>query len=451
MRVGREGKAVVTARSGFLDTAVQRRSSDPHARVTLNAPGPSGRSYVSSRPARRTQAKTTVRIAAVIAFLVTGVVTPSAAFAAPSNDDFAAARTLSSELTGTTTSTNIGATKQPGEPNHAGDPGGHSVWFRWTAQVTGNESFTTEFSDFDSVIAVYTGSAVNALTAVASDDDLGSEPHGVVSFRVSAGVTYSIAVDGFQGKSGLVALSWQPSPPNDNFADAQVLTSATAGATTGSTRGATREPGEPESEVPIGRVWYSWTAPAAGTYKFDTVGSLVDTVVGIYRGSTLDNLTLVTINDDDPDRGCCSSWVPIRDVTAGTTYSIFVAPVSDSADDGANRGLFTLRWGPLVLGTRGADRLVGTSRSEEIRGGPGNDVIRARGGNDAVFGGAGRDVLRGGAGSDELVDHQGANRLFGNAGADRLDGRRGGADLLNGGPGRDRCLGNKNDTRRRCP
>jgi Ca2+-binding RTX toxin-like protein len=392
-------------------------------------------------------------VAVVAALVVVPLLAPPAAFAAPANDDFAAARPLGTSLTGQATGVNLDATKQPGEPDHAGNPGGHSVWFSWTAPNDGNEAMSTTASDFDTLLAVYTGSAVNALTAIASNDDLGAEPRSTVSFRVARGVTYLIAVDGFFGKRGRIDLRWAPAPANDNFADAQVLPSLVTGRALGSTRGSTREPGEPESDVPVGRIWYRWTAPAAGTYKVDTVGSQVDTVLGVYRGGTLDSLTRVGLNDDDPDRGCCTSWVPIRTVAAGETFSFFIAPLSDESDDGSSNGFVRINWGPLVLGSPGADRLVGTARSEELRAGPGDDVAFGGGGNDVVFGGRGEDELRGGPGNDAIVDHRGTNRLFGGPGADVLDARdvrRGRPDLLSGGPGKDRCLGKPTDVRRSC-
>jgi hypothetical protein len=255
---------------------------------------------------------------------VLGLVAPASAVAAsPANDDFAAATLLGSGVAGTATGLTLEATKQQGEPAHAGDPGGHSVWFSWTAPGDGNESFSTTASDFDTLLAVYTGRAVDALTAVASDDDLGFEPRSTVSFRVSSGVTYLIAVDGFAGKKGRVVLRWAPAPANDNFTDAQVLPSARAGTATGTTtRGSTREPGEPESQVDVGRIWFSWTAPSAGTYKFDTAGSTVDTVLGVYEGTSLETLTRIGINDDDPDLGCCFSWVPMVHAAAGTTQDL---------------------------------------------------------------------------------------------------------------------------------
>jgi hypothetical protein len=50
----------------------------------------------------------------------------------PDNDDFVDALTLSGEFSGYC-ATNLEATKETSEPNHAGHPGGSSVWWSWTA------------------------------------------------------------------------------------------------------------------------------------------------------------------------------------------------------------------------------------------------------------------------------------------------------------------------------
>ena len=66
--------------------------------------------------------------------------------------------------------------KESGEPDHAGDPGGHSIWFAWTPAETGQVAISTcnGFGSLDSVLAVYTGSAIGALTPVAANDDTAS-------------------------------------------------------------------------------------------------------------------------------------------------------------------------------------------------------------------------------------------------------------------------------------
>ena len=110
------------------------------------------------------------------------------------------------------TGTNAGYTAEPGEPQHAGRPGGRSAWFRWTAPSDGVLTLDTFSSDFDTLLGVYVGSAVDTLTAVASNDDYNGTDVSLVSFPVTAGTEYEIAVDGYQGQSGIYYLEWEFSP-----------------------------------------------------------------------------------------------------------------------------------------------------------------------------------------------------------------------------------------------
>jgi N-acetylneuraminic acid mutarotase len=123
-------------------------------------------------------------------------VTASFAATRPVNDDFANATIIPG--TGATVSgSNVGATLEPGEPVHAGVDGGKSVWWRWTATTSGQSTIDTLGSDFDTLLAVYTGSSVasGSLTTVASNDDaVGTQSQ--VTFDAVAGTTYQIAVAG---------------------------------------------------------------------------------------------------------------------------------------------------------------------------------------------------------------------------------------------------------------
>ena len=139
-----------------------------------------------------------------------GTATSSASFTVSpgaANDNFTAAQRLNGNA-GTVTGSNAGATKEPGEPNHAGDHGGGSVWYVWTAPANGTWRFDTFGSSFDTVLAVYTGTAVNALTVVASNDDFSGRLTSQVTFNAVAGTTYDIAVDGHGGASGNLVLDW---------------------------------------------------------------------------------------------------------------------------------------------------------------------------------------------------------------------------------------------------
>ena len=133
----------------------------------------------------------------------------------PANNDFANAQGLTG-TSATATGTNVNASKETGEPDHAGNIGGRSVWYKWTPQATGNTTISTAGSTdaagtmLDTVLGVYKGDAVSALTGVASNDDEnnpGSITTSKVTFQATAGTTYRIAVDGYNDSDGKGAAS----------------------------------------------------------------------------------------------------------------------------------------------------------------------------------------------------------------------------------------------------
>lgn len=141
----------------------------------------------------------------------TGVMTVDGANAPPApkpaNDDFTDAIAIDGEA-GKITGNNFGATLESGEPDHAGAAPDASVWWQWTAQHDGSTVFDTIGSDFDTVLAVYTGDSIDALTEVASNNDH-QQTTSWVRFNAEAGTVYHIAVAGFNKTpaSGIV-LNW---------------------------------------------------------------------------------------------------------------------------------------------------------------------------------------------------------------------------------------------------
>jgi Lysyl oxidase/CARDB len=127
---------------------------------------------------------------------------------APRNDSFADRITLKGAAL-TITGHNNQATKEAGEPDHADRTGGSSVWWRWTAPASGRITIATAGSSFDTVLGVYTGSALSSLSKVASNDDDTARDLRTsrVVFKASKGTTYAIAVDGYNGISGRINLS----------------------------------------------------------------------------------------------------------------------------------------------------------------------------------------------------------------------------------------------------
>jgi hypothetical protein len=114
----------------------------------------------------------------------------------PPNDFF----TNRTTITGNSASIiakNTFATIEPGEPRHAGDDGGHSLWWQWTAPGDGVLQIDTSGSDFRTALAVYTGSSISNLVPVASNDANDNiDSVSRVKFAVRANTSFDIALDG---------------------------------------------------------------------------------------------------------------------------------------------------------------------------------------------------------------------------------------------------------------
>jgi Divergent InlB B-repeat domain len=250
------------------------------------------------------------------------------------NDDFGAARTLEGSLPLYGSVDNRFATKQAGEPDHAGDPGGHSVWFKWTPKTSGPVwiGTCTNSGHLDTLLGVYTGEAVNALTSVASDDDghplrpeyCRSTDSGV-EVNAVAGTTYRIAIDGKGGTVGTTSLEIEGPPANDDFDHPYSLAATRSNFSLGSNRFATVQAGEPLHAGAAGghSIWFKWTAPHDGEFTIDTCGSAIDTLLAVYTGGAVGSLTEVVSNDDAGGE-CSPASRVVFTATAGTVYRIAV-------------------------------------------------------------------------------------------------------------------------------
>jgi hypothetical protein len=206
---------------------------------------------------------------------------------APSNDNFAAATTITlsnnaAQVSGTT----IYATKETGEPNHAGMTAAKSSWWKWTAPSAGAMVINLDGSRFDTVMGVYTGTVVTSLTEVASNDDTNSGPanYSTVTFNATANTVYWIAVDGYAAESGVVAMALTFTPTGTNsvplFTAHPGSTSANAGATVQFTATATGSP------TPT----YQWQRLAVGSGSWVNLAN-----AGSYSGVTTTTLSLSAV------------------------------------------------------------------------------------------------------------------------------------------------------------
>lgn len=271
------------------------------------------------------------------------------------HDDFAGAIEIAGEE-GIALGTTVGATNEPGEPNHFGFNSGSSVWWRWTAPWSGVVTFSlvrTQEEDFETLLAIYTGESVDTLSLVAGNDesfDFFVKLNSGVTFGIEEGTTYWIAVDGAFGATPDVVLRWTRDRENDAFLEAFEI-EGPAGTTTGDNIFASAEehwfPADHGGQPGSATVWWKWTPSTSGRVAFDTHGSTFDTVLAVYTGDEvwaegvpfpMLELTMVASNDDAADSA--QSRVEFQ-AEAGTTYKITVANFHP-----ADRGDIVLNWRP---------------------------------------------------------------------------------------------------------
>jgi Tol biopolymer transport system component len=161
----------------------------------------------------------------------------TSALAYTSNDDFASAQTITGS-SGSLTVYNDYGTLEFGEPYHAGQSAGGSIWYQWQATASGDVTFDTAGSHMDTVIAVYTGGGVSALCHVMSDDDTGYNLHGTVTFNATLGTVYYIALDVYDWTSypSTLSLNWHlgsPTPTPTPATSNRIAFNADRGAATG--------------------------------------------------------------------------------------------------------------------------------------------------------------------------------------------------------------------------
>jgi cadherin domain-containing protein/FIMAH domain-containing protein len=141
----------------------------------------------------------------------------------PANDNFANATVVTG---GSVSGSNVQATYQAGEPtigiSDNGSDGdstddGNTVWWSWTPSTSAQATITTAGSTLDTILAVYTGTALNDLQLVAFNDDVNfpTDLTSSVTFAANAGTTYYIAVDGYLHHTGEIVLNIPNSATNN--------------------------------------------------------------------------------------------------------------------------------------------------------------------------------------------------------------------------------------------
>ena len=256
---------------------------------------------------------------------------PEAACGWAPNDCFADARLVDgvpfSDRRGT-----AGAGAEPGEPRacaKGGGPVGSTVWYALAVDEDVDLVADTTGSDFDTVLAVYRGSALSDLALLACNDDAPGALSSRAWFPARAGERYYVQASGVGEDFGDLAFRVRPIAPPAPCPEASVPADCFAAATElrgvpathrRDTRGATLEPEEPRPCGGMGAtVWYRWTAESDGFVEIDTRESGFDTVLAVYAGrwGALEPLAC----NDDAAPGVLQSRVRL-DVQAGNAYFV---------------------------------------------------------------------------------------------------------------------------------
>ncbi|HVM49197.1 MAG TPA: PPC domain-containing protein [Candidatus Acidoferrum sp.] len=220
------------------------------------------------------------------------------------------------------------------QATEVGDPSpccfglGRGVWYTFTPPITERVTVTTCGSDFNTAMAVYTGSCASLSSPIVSNDDNGpacSGNNASVNFSATAGVTYYILVGGSSGAGGDLQIQAVASPPpaNDTCAGAVPMTEGVT--YTVNTVQAT-EVGDPSPCCfGLGRgVWYAFTPPITERVTISTCGSDFNTAMAVYTGSCASlGSPLVSDDDNGPDCGGNNASVNFS-ATAGVTYYVLV-------------------------------------------------------------------------------------------------------------------------------
>jgi hypothetical protein len=198
------GRAVVSTCGSSFDTVLAAYTGETVAALTEIA-GNDDACELQSRVSFAAAAGVIYRIAVDGINGATGALALSIRLA-PANDDFADAVPLPGDE-GSIEGTNVGAAPEDAEPDYLNE----TVWYRWTAPSSGPTTFETCGSAFDTILAAYTGDALETLTLLRySDDACGLSSR--ITLDAQEGLTYHIVVDGYSD-SGDFILRWNRNPP----------------------------------------------------------------------------------------------------------------------------------------------------------------------------------------------------------------------------------------------
>ncbi|MFM8983566.1 MAG: putative Ig domain-containing protein [Spartobacteria bacterium] len=247
----------------------------------------------------------------------------------PLNDDFLSATRLGGSPIRVSVDSSA-SSAESNEPRHAGQPAARSVWWYWAPDYDGPVRISTEGSSFDTILAIYTGSALDNLRKVVSNDDSTGAKTSALEFQAAKGNIYYIAVDGHDISGGKVDLqiSQSSTPLNDHFANRATLVGNEVNISSSNVM-ATNQDGEPaHSGLKTSKsLWWQWKADYTAPVRISTGGSDFDTVLAVYSGGEVGLLKPIVSNNNDANGLTSVVWFQAEQ---GKTYQIAVAANTDA-------------------------------------------------------------------------------------------------------------------------
>lgn len=225
-------------------------------------------------------------------------------------------------------------------PNTCASVGFKTVWFAYTASVSGNTTVSTCASNFgpqdqQSVIAVHEGGAATCASPLTIDCSFsGCGIGSSLTFEAGAGQVYLIQIGGGCEdctSSGLLTIASDAvAPANDACATPRLIGEGVhAISNVGATLDAALSSSCGET---VGDVWFRYVPPVSGLAEIATCGSAFNTIVTIFDGTACTPLDAeIACSDDD----CRSQSYLLAPVTAGQAYLIQVAGSATSVRDPA--------------------------------------------------------------------------------------------------------------------
>jgi bacillolysin len=126
----------------------------------------------------------------------------------PANDDFANPIVITATSYSNTQPT-TGATTASNDPTYTcvTSQFNNTVWYRFTAAASGTLTVDTLGSNYDTVLAIWTGGAPGSLASAGCNDDTGGVLQSRVSISTTAGQTYQIEIASYGSGGGQLTLN----------------------------------------------------------------------------------------------------------------------------------------------------------------------------------------------------------------------------------------------------